>query len=106
MSSTSTRAKQLIKHYESKNIPVVWGGAAPTFFPEKCFQSCNIVAVGEAEEALLELAKKIENKEPFTDVKNLYIRINEEEFRNPVRSPIHDLDKLAHPDYDIESQLI
>ena len=106
MSSTSTRAKQLIKHYQAKGMPVVWGGAAPTFFPQKCFESCDIIAVGEAEEALLELAKKIENKEPITDIKNLYVRLNGKEFKNPVRSPIHDLDELAHADYDIEQQLI
>ena len=106
MSSTSTRAKQLIEYYQNKKIPVVWGGAAPTFFPEKCFQSCNIVAVGEAEEALLELASKLEKGEDIAKVKNLYIRINGKEFRNPVRSPAHDLDELAHPDYNIEEQLI
>jgi len=106
MSSTSTRAKQLIKHYQAKGMPVVWGGAAPTFFPQKCFESCDIIAVGEAEEALLELARKIENKEPITDIKNLYVRLNGKEFKNPVRSPIHDLDELAHADYDIEQQLI
>ena len=105
MSSTSTRAKQLIEHYQDK-IPVVWGGPAPTFFPEKCLESCNIVAVGEAEEALLELAKKLENKEDITQVKNLFIKKNGQEFRNPVRPPIHDLDELAHADYNIEEQLI
>ena len=106
MSSTSTRAKQLIKHYQRKNIPVVWGGPAPTFFPGKCFESCNIIAVGEAEEALLDLAKRIQNNEDITDTKNFYIRQNGKEFRNPIRPPAHYLDQLAHPDYDIESHLI
>ena len=44
MSSTSTRAKQLIDYFQAKNIPVVWGGAAPTFYPEKSFQSFNILS--------------------------------------------------------------
>lgn len=106
MSSTSTRAKQVIEHYQSKNIPVVWGGPAPTFFPEKCFKTCNIVAVGEAEPALIELASNIERGKDITKIKNLYIRINSEEFRNPVGPAVHNLDELAHPDYDIESHLI
>src|SRR3989344_1350716 len=84
MSSTSTRAKQLIEHYQNRKIPVVWGGAAPTFYPEKCFKFSNIVAVGEAEEALIELAKKLDEGEDITDIKNLYIRKNEKEFKNPV----------------------
>ena len=106
MSSTSTRAIHLIKHYESKGIPVVWGGPAPTFFPEKCFQNCNIVAVGECEHSLMELAKKLETKEDISTIANLYIRLNNQEYKNPVRSPVNDLDELAHPDYDIEEQLI
>jgi anaerobic magnesium-protoporphyrin IX monomethyl ester cyclase len=106
MSSTSTRAKQLIDHYQKKGIPVAWGGAAPTFYPDKCFESCNIIAVGEAETALIELASKIEKDEDITQVKNLYIRKNGEEFKNPVRTPIQNLDELAHPDYDIEEQLV
>ncbi|MBI2508142.1 B12-binding domain-containing radical SAM protein [Candidatus Woesearchaeota archaeon] len=106
MSSTSTRAKQLIEHYQNRKIPVVWGGAAPTFYPEKCFQHCNIVAVGEAEEALIELAEKLEKNHDINSIKNLYIRKNGKEFKNPVRTPIQNLDQLAHPDYDIDQQLI
>jgi len=107
MSSTSTRAKQVIDHYQAKGIPVAWGGPAPTFYPDKCFEFCNIVAVGEAEEALIELASKIEKNQDITKVKNLYVRTSKgEEFRNPVRPPFHNLDELAHPDYDIEEQLV
>jgi len=107
MSSTSTRARQLIEYYQNKKIPVVWGGAAPTFYPEKCFKFCNIVAIGEAEEALIELAGELEKGKDITQIKNLYVRANDgKEFKNPVRSPIQNLDELAHPDYDIEGQLI
>jgi len=86
MSSTSTRAKQVIERYQDK-IPVVWGGPAPTFFPEKCFESCNIIAVGEAEEALLELARKIEAKENITDLKNLYVRKRWTRVQKPRKIP-------------------
>ena len=47
---------------QNNNILIVWGGPHPTFFPEKCFKMCNIIAVGEAEEALVELADKMEKK--------------------------------------------
>ena len=106
MASTSKRAEQLIKMYQNKNIPVVWGGPHPTFFPQKCFEVCNIVCVGEAEEALIELANKIEKNQGLSKIANLWIRIDGKDYKNDVRPLSKNLDWLAHPDYDIEDQLI
>ena len=36
MESTTGRAKQLIDLFQNNNVPIVWGGPHPTFFPEKC----------------------------------------------------------------------
>ncbi len=106
MESTTGRAKQLIDLFQKKRVPVVWGGPHATFFPEKCFELCDIIAVGEAEEALVELANKMGKNENITKIQNLWIRKNGKEYRNPVRSPANNLDVLAHPDYEIEDQLI
>ena len=107
MASTNERARQLIGLFKSINIPVIWGGPHPTFFPENCFKICDIVAVGEAEGAFLELAEKLEKKEDITGVKNLYIREKDgTEHRNPVRPALEDLDELAHPDFDLKDHLI
>jgi len=106
MESTTGRAKQLIDLYQNKNTPIVWGGPHPTFFPEKCFNMCNIIAVGEAEEAIVELADTMEKGEPIINIKNFYVRQNGKEYENPVRPPPNDLDILAQPDFDIEDQWI
>ncbi|MBI4116563.1 B12-binding domain-containing radical SAM protein [Candidatus Pacearchaeota archaeon] len=106
MESTTGRAKQLIDLFQKKGVPVVWGGPHATFFPEKCFELCDIIAVGEAEEALVELANKMGKNENITKIQNLWIRKNGKEYRNPVRPPANNLDVLAHPDYEIEDQLI
>ena len=106
MESTTGRATQLINLFQTKNIPVVWGGPHPTFFPQKCFESCNIIAVGEAENAIIELARNLEEGKDITEIKNLWVRQDGKEIINPVGSPVHNLDELAHPDYDIEDQLI
>ena len=92
MESTTKRAIQLISMYKSMNVPAVWGGAHPTFFPDKCFQFCDIVCVGEAEDAIIELAKKLENNGEITNIKNLYVRVDGNEYRNPVRPAIVYLD--------------
>lgn len=106
MESTTPRALQLIDMYKKLKVPVVWGGPHPTFFPAKCFKYCDIICVGEAEDAIIELAEKLEKKQDISEIKNLWIRINDKEFKNQVRSPAENLDDLAHPDYDIEDHLI
>src|SRR3989338_4310381 len=107
IASTNERAGQLISLFKKLNIPVIWGGPHPTFFPEKCFEICDIIAVGEAEEAFAELASKLENKKDITDIKNLYVRTKDgKEFRNHVRLAAEDLDVYPHPDYDLEDHLI
>ena len=106
MESTTGRAKQLIDLFQNKNIPVVWGGPHATFFPEKCFKLGNIIAVGEAEDAIVELANKMEKGDEITNIKNFWIRKNSSEYKNPVRAPPNNLDVLAMPDFDIEDQWI
>ncbi|MEK6940789.1 MAG: radical SAM protein [Nanoarchaeota archaeon] len=104
--STNDRAKQLISLGKKLNIPVVWGGPHPTFFPEDCFKYCDIIAVGEAEDAFVDLANSLERNQDISKIPNLWVRTNKTETKNHVRPPIHDLDMLPHQDFDIDSQLI
>ena len=106
MESTTGRAKQLIDIFQKRNIPVLWGGPHATFFPEKCFEVCDMIVVGEAEDAIIEIADKMGEKKDLSKVQNLWIRKNGKEYQNPVRAPANNLDVLAHPDYEIEDQLI
>lgn len=106
MASTSERAVQLINMFKKINIPVVWGGPHPTFFPKECFKHCDIICIGEAEDAFIELAAKIEKKQSITGIRNLWIRRKGKEYKNEVRPAPIDLDALAHPDYGIEDHLI
>ena len=106
MESTTGRAKQLIDLFKSNNIPLVWGGPHTTFFPEKCFKMCDLITIGEAEEAIVELADTMENKGDITKLKNFWVRQDGEEYKNDVRAPPNDLDVLAEPDFDIEDQWI
>src|SRR3989338_2785879 len=94
--STTKRAEQLISRFQPKGIPVVWGGPHPTFFPSECFKHCDIICIGEAEDAIIELAKRLENHEEISQVKNLWVRADGQEYKNDVRPPVHDLDRLAH----------
>ena len=106
MESTTGRAKQLIDLFQKRNIPVLWGGPHATFFPEKCFEICDMIVVGEAEETIVEIANKMGKNKDLSKVQNLWLRKNGKEYKNPVRSPANNLDVLAHPDYEIEDQWI
>ena len=90
-----------IKEYKNKNnIPVVAGGVFPTFAPEICikYDLIDLVCVGEGENALIDLCNKIENKKPYTDVTNLWVKkdakiIKKNTISNPVdvnKTPIID----------------
>jgi len=107
MESTTGRAKQLIDQFQDNNVPLVWGGPHPTFFPEKCFKMCNLICVGEAEEALEELCDVMDKGGDISNLKNFWVRTKDgKETMNEVRPPANDLDTLAQPDFDIEDQWI
>jgi len=81
-----------IREYKIKNnIPVLAGGVFPTFAPEICINNnlIDMVCVGEGENALIDLCKKIANKENYSDVTNLWIKkedgiIKKNSITNPV----------------------
>src|SRR3989344_2282562 len=108
--STMPRAIQItqfLKKKLKKEIPIVWGGIHPTLFPQDCIKYVNIVCVGDGEDAVLDLAKAIENKKPIDKIQNLWVRNkNGEIVKNPVRPFIDNLDILPFVDYDIENHYI
>ena len=116
--STAPRAIQVIKYlkkqFENKkiNMPIVWGGIHATISPEKCIKHCDIVAIGEAEGTIIDLANAIKNNKPIDKIKNLWIKKRDEKennefiIKNPVRDLIDDLDSLPPADYDIEDHYI
>ncbi|HAO94101.1 MAG: B12-binding domain-containing radical SAM protein [Deltaproteobacteria bacterium GWC2_56_8] len=82
--------------------PVLWGGIHPTIRPEESLEYADIVCVGDGEEAALELADRMEKKEPFLDVRNLWVKEKGRIHKNPPRSLPHDLDVYPRPDYSLE----
>src|SRR3989344_3473782 len=91
MESTTGRAKQLIDLFQKRNVPVLWGGPHATFFPEKCFEIGDMIVVGEAEDAIIEIANKMSKGEDLTKILNLWVRKDGKEHRNPVRAPANNL---------------
>lgn len=81
-----------IKDYKNKNkIPVVAGGVFPTFAPEICinYDLVDLVCVGEGENALVDLCKKIEKREDYTEITNLWVKKNNKIIKkNTISNPV------------------
>ena len=71
------RVLKELKDYKIKNkIPVIAGGVFSTFAPEICIKEelVDLVCVGEGENSLVDLCKKIEKNEDYSDVTNLWVK--------------------------------
>jgi len=81
-----------IRYYKIKNdIPVIAGGVFATFAPEICIKEelVDLVCVGEGENSLVDLCKKIEKKQEYTDVTNLWTKKNGKLFKkNSISKPV------------------
>ncbi|HTZ11837.1 MAG TPA: radical SAM protein [Candidatus Margulisiibacteriota bacterium] len=91
-------ASRLCKKYLPQ-ARIILGGAHPTFFPEVIEEEpVDIICRGEGEYALLELADKVDKKEDYSGVLNLWVKREGLILRNQVRPLIEDLDELPFPD--------
>lgn len=54
---------------------VIWGGIHPTLMPEECLDYCDCVCVGEGEQALLSLVKKLENGESISEIPGIRMKL-------------------------------
>jgi len=104
--STAKRAAQIINFLKPLNIPIVWGGIHATISPQDCIKYCDIVCVGEAEGAAVDLAKAIENKKGISKIKNLWTRKNGKIIMNPVRPLIDNIDTIPFPDFEPDNHFI
>ena len=81
-----------IREYKVKNnIPVLAGGVFPTFAPEICikYDLIDTICVGEGENSLKDFCKKVENKEDFSDVTNLWVKQKNGEIKkNSITKPV------------------
>jgi len=76
----------------------VFGGAHPTFFNEFIKEEgVDIICVGEGEEAIVDLADKLEQGEDFRNIPNLWVKEKDKIFKNSVR-PLSNIGALAFPD--------
>ncbi len=87
--------------HASLNIPVIWGGIHPTVRPKECLQYADLVCVGEGEQTMVELARRIAAGRDYGDVNNLaQLDSKGQLVLNPLHPLEQNLDTLPFPDYD------
>jgi len=96
-------AVELCKKIREKcNVPLVWGGAHASFFPEQTCRSdlVDFVIKGEGEQTLLELIRALDNNNGFEKIKGLIYKKKGIVVVNAEREFL-DMDTLDIPAYDL-----
>lgn len=86
-------------------VKTILGGPHPTYYPDVIIEpGVDMIARGEAEYAVLELMRKLQNKEEFNAVQNLWIKNGNEIIKNEMAGLTENLDELPLPDREIYYQ--
>jgi len=98
-------AKQITRAVKERlGIPVIWGGFHPSVRPDESIRHADYVAIGDAEDLILQLIDKLEagQGEDLHEIKSLIWRKGGNVVRNMVGSLEQDLDLYPAPDFDLD----
>lgn len=86
-----------------KNAWLVLGGHGPSPIPEYVLEETNadIIAIGEAEETIIELLECKLNNGDLSKIKGIAYKTNDKIFINERRKPVADLDSLPLPEWSL-----
>ena len=98
---------------DNSNAHILWGGVHPTVRPEECLDYADIVAIGESEQALVEITRKIQSKQYYYDTRGMWFRDKEKIIKNANQplpgspgSMYKHLDQVPFQDYDYDTHFI
>lgn len=99
---TYPTAVTMLAALEDFDVPVIVGGVFATFAPEIVLsnKNVNMVCIGEGEDALLDVCKRLATGNDCSDVENIWIKKDGEIIKNKLRKLI-DLNKQPIPDYSL-----
>lgn len=90
-----------------KNFPevlIVAGGIHPSLWKEKCFEECSgidVIAIGEGENTMRELAGCIEKEEPLEKVNGLMFKKGDRLVTTEARCITEDINTLPFPSHEL-----
>jgi len=85
------------------DILTITGGTYPTFMSEYCLEepSLDMIALGEGENAMLELVRRLKEEKDIRDIDGLAYKDEGQVKRNPDTHYIEDLDSIPFPARDL-----
>jgi len=93
---------EFLKRLSELKIPLVAGGPHANCLPEEVIQhGVDIVAIGEGEDTILELAEYFLGKKKLKDIDGICFKDKKGNIHyTPARSLIKNIDQIPFPDYD------
>lgn len=101
MKKTTLELAQTLRKEGLEGCLFVVGGPLPSWAPEGFLDVFDVVAVGEGEKTMSELASCVEQRKELSNVKGLTYKDGECIVRTGPRGFIEDLDSLAFPTRDL-----
>jgi radical SAM superfamily enzyme YgiQ (UPF0313 family) len=87
---------------KQRDVLTVFGGPHPTYFPEMIENpAIDVVCIGEGEYAMLDIANCIGKDNDLSQIPNLWVKKDNNVYKNEVRPLVEDLDSFPFPDRDI-----
>ncbi|MDP3026556.1 MAG: radical SAM protein [Nanoarchaeota archaeon] len=98
-------ALKLLKSIKDSGIPTIVGGIHATMGLEDVLRedAVEMICVGEGERAIVNLADRIQNKEDYSNIQNIWVKKGGIIVRNPL-GPLADLDSLPDQDWSIHDK--
>ena len=96
------RALALLDSIKERNIPHIVGGVFVTAAPEKTisYSQINMIGIGEGENTILEVAKRLREGRGVDDVPNVWIKKSDGRVIKNSVGPLVDINKVL-PDYSL-----
>jgi len=93
----------LLKSIKQHKILTILGGVFATFAPEKAlsYPEIDIVCIGEGEKAIVELCNRLNKKESYLDIPNLWIKRKDGTIKKNPLGPALNIDTLPPLDLSI-----
>jgi radical SAM superfamily enzyme YgiQ (UPF0313 family) len=101
ITSTAPSAYAIGDELRARGMPVIMGGAHPTFMPDESLEHADYVVRGEGETTIVELLEAIDGKRPLNTIAGLSYREDDSVKHNPPRELCPDLDSHPSPDLSL-----
>jgi len=93
---------KLTRALKKKSNLVLWGGVFPTLEPELALQYADALCIGEGEDAMLELVRKMDAGQTLNSIPNIWIKGGQ----RPESKYVTDVSTLPLPDYGPEGHFV